>query len=292
MMKNRVERISDNSEPKWTIIHRSGNGFDLRCITDVFRYSFLIRELTIKGIRSVYTQTLLGPFWLIVQPLLTSVVFVHVFQKILGIPVQGHSSFVFYSSGVVLWGYFAKSVNAMSNIFINNHKVFGKLVFPRLVVPVAEVIANLFKFSLQFLTLLVIYLFFFKESFTIISPVTVICFVVALLQVTIFATGMGMISASLSTVFRDMSIIVTYIVNLLFYATPILYPINKIPGKMWRVLQFNPMTSAIDIFRYPFSGSILVNGYVMLFGAAVSVLFCLVGLIMFVIVQRSCIDKI
>jgi lipopolysaccharide transport system permease protein len=280
------------SEEQWTIIHSGGRSFDIRCITDVFKYRSLLAELTKKRIRSVYTQTVLGPLWLIIQPFLTTVVFVLILQKMIGIPVQGRSSFVFYSSAVVLWGYFAKSVNAVSNVFISNRHIFSKLSFPKFVVPLAEIFANLIKFTFQFTVLLIVYCTMFRKSFTEVSPVSVLCCAAAFVEVTLFAIGTGLVAASLTTIFRDTSIMVSYGVNLLFYATPILYPVNKIPADLWKILKFNPMTSAIDLFRFPFSGSLSVSGGMITSGAMVSLLLFVIGLILFVVTQRSCVDKI
>lgn len=284
--------VLEHSEGQWTRIHCAASKFDIRCITDVFKYRFLLAELTKKSIRSVYTQTVLGPLWLIIQPLMTSVVFLLVFQKILGIPVQGHSSFVFYSSAVVLWGFFAKSVNAVSSVFISNRNTFSKLAFPKFIVPLAEILANCTKFIFQFTILLIVYIIMFRKSFAVVSPVSMLCCVAALIETSVFAIGTGLIAASLTTIFRDTSIMVSYGVNLLFYATPILYPPNRIPVNLWKILQCNPMVSAIDLFRFPFSGSLFVSSSMIASGAAVSLLLCIIGMTLFVITQRSCVDKI
>jgi lipopolysaccharide transport system permease protein len=258
----------------------------------VVKYRFLISELIKKNVHSVYAQTLLGPFWLIAQPVLTSLMFVLVFQEIVSLPIQGRSAFVFYSSGVVLWGYFAKSVNSLSYTFLANYALFSRLSFPKFVVPVADVAGNLSKFALQYLLLIVIFLLLVDDHSRLFSPVAVLCFLTALLLVSMCAIGIGLTTASLSLSYRDLGIIVGYGINLLFYATPILYSVNKIPSKLQIFFKLNPIATAIDIFRYPLSGTLNVTGTMIISGFLVALICCSTGLFLFTVTQRTCVDKI
>jgi lipopolysaccharide transport system permease protein len=277
---------------KWTRINTPLTGLNGNGIADLFKYTFLLKELTKKNIRSAYTKTLLGPLWIILQPVMTTIVFIIVFQKVILIPVQGSSSFVFYSSGIVLWQYFSKSVNSLSNTFISNNGLFSRISFPRIVAPIADISANLFKFTLQYITLVIIYITIFHHSFTIISPMVLVCLIVALFQVSMLAMGLGLITASFRMVFRDMGIMVSYGVNLLFYITPIVFPIHRIPGNIKRLFLLNPMASAVDLFRIPVAGVLSVSSMVIIYGIIVSLVVFLIGLLLFANAQRSCTDKV
>jgi lipopolysaccharide transport system permease protein len=277
---------------QWTKVYKSSPKIDISCITDVFKYKFLISELIKKNVRSVYMQTLLGPFWLIAQPVLTSLMFVLVFQKVILLPIQGRSAFVFYSSGVVLWGYFAKSVNSLSYTFLSNYALFSQLSFPKFVVPVADIAGNLFKFVVQLSLLIILFFILTGEYSRLLSPVAVLCFFAALLQVSLFAVGIGLATASLSLTYRDLGMIVGYGINLLFYATPILYSVNRVPSKFRIFFQLNPIATAIDIFRYPMSGTLNVTATMIASGFAVALVCCITGLVLFTVTQRTCVDKI
>jgi lipopolysaccharide transport system permease protein len=209
----------------------------------------------------------------------------------MSLPVQGRSAFVFYLSGMVLWGYFAKSVNSLSYTFIANYALFSRLSFPRFVVPVADVAGNLFKFALQYSLLLVLFFLFAEVHSQLFSPAAVLCFIAALLLVTLFAVGIGLITASLSLSYRDLGIVVSYGVNILFYATPVFYSVNHVPPKFRVFFQLNPIASAIDMFRYPLSGTLNVTGTTITIGFAVALSICITGLVLFTVSQRTCIDK-
>lgn len=273
-------------------MYTSSPGIDFSCITEVLKYRFLISELIKKNVRSVYTQTFLGPFWLIAQPVLTSLMFVVVFQKVILLPIQGRSAFVFYSSGVVLWGYFAKSVNSLSYTFIANHDLFSRLSFPKFVVPAADIAGNLIKFIMQYLLLLIPISILTNDHSRLFSPAMVLCFITGLLLVSLFAVGIGLTTASLSLSFRDLGILVGYGINLLFYAMPIFYSVNSIPSKYRIFFQMNPIATAIDIFRYPVSGVLNVTESTVILGFAVALLFCTLGLVLFTISQKTCVDKL
>ncbi len=287
-----LKQSHKSTDNQWTKVYTSRPGIDFSCITDVFKYKFLISELIKKNVRTVYAQTFLGPLWLIAQPVLTSLMFVLVFRKIISLPIQGRSAFVFYSSGVVLWGYFAKSVNSLSYTFLGNYSLFSRLSFPKIVVPVADVAGNLFKFVLQYLLLVILFLVLVDDHSRLFSPVTVLCFLAALLLVSMFAIGIGLTTASLSLSYRDLGIIVGYGINLLFYATPIFYSVNNVPSKLQIFFKLNPIATAIDIFRYPMSGTLNVTTAMIVSGFSVALLCCSAGLILFTVSQRTCVDKI
>jgi lipopolysaccharide transport system permease protein len=282
----------NSTDNQWTKVYTSSPGIDFTCITDAFKYRFLISELIKKNVRSVYTQTFFGPIWLIVQPVLTSLIFVLVFQKVISLPIQGRSAFAFYSSGVILWGYFSKSVNSLSYTFIANHDLFSRLSFPKFVVPAADIAGNLFKFIMQYLLLLVPISLLVNDHSLLFSPAMVLCFMTALLLVSLFAIGIGLTTASLSLSFRDLGILVGYGINLFFYATPIFYSVNSIPSKYRIFFRMNPIATAIDIFRYPLSGVLNVTGPTVTLGFAVALLCCISGLVLFTISQKTCVDKL
>ena len=242
-----------------------------------------------------YKQTILGPLWHIIQPIFTTVMFLVVFGKIANIPTDGiEPKLLFYMSGITIWNYFSACLTSTSGTFTANAGIFGKVYFPRLVIPLSTVMSNLVKFGIQFLLLIVVMLFcYFRgiTSFHIGLPVAMIPVLVIMMAA--MGLGLGIIISSLTTKYRDLAILLGFAVQLLMYATPIVYPLSFLKNKSYASwIQWNPLTPIVEAFRYALfqKGSFSASG--LLYSSAFIIIVLIMGLITFTKVERSFMDTV
>jgi len=241
---------------------------------------------------SFYKQTILGPLWFFIQPLLTTIVFTVVFGKIANMPTNGLPPFLFYMSGVVAWSYFANCLDKTSNTFIANAGIFGKVYFPRLVVPISIVITNGSTFLIQFIMLIGFIVYFYMAGANIHPNWWIFFTPLLLLQMALLGLGVGLLIASLTTKYRDLGFVVGFGVQLWMYATPIVYPISQVPEKWQWLFAMNPMAPVIETFRHAFLG----GGAVKMIHMAISIIMTLIiltsGLLLFSKVEKSFMDTV
>lgn len=273
---------------------------------EIWRYRDLMMLFVRRNIVVQYKQTILGPLWYVVQPILTVIMNMVVFGGIAKMSTDGVPQAIFYMAGNVCWFYFADCLNQTSSTFRANQAMFGKVYFPRLVVPLASVISNLLRFGIQMGLFVAFYLYFFFSGADIhlgmLFPsapviVNVFVFVFVLLLFVIMLAGLGLgfgiLVSSMTTKYRDLSILFTFIVQLWMYATPIVYPISMVPeGTLRTLILINPMSPVIEAFKYATLGqgyfSWLALGYSFLF----MVILLLLGIVVFNKVQRSFMDTV
>jgi lipopolysaccharide transport system permease protein len=274
-----------------TVISSHRGWFDWR-LGQLWRYRDLISLFVWRDFVSVYRQTILGPVWHVVQPLLTTLTFTVVFGTFAGLSTDGAPPFLFYLAGVVMWGYFANCLNRTATTFIANASLFGKVYFHRLVIPVSVVISNLIAFGIQltiFLAFLVAHSLAGGEfpitAWALLTPVL-------LLLLAGYGLGGGVIVCALTTRYRDLAQLVSFGVQLLMYATPIIYPISAVPERYRWVLHLNPLTPAVEGFRLGFLGvgTVTVGELATSFGIMVAVLA--VGLMLFTRVEQTFMDTV
>ncbi|MFN8437144.1 MAG: ABC transporter permease [Cytophagales bacterium] len=282
------------SEQKWNIeIKPKTSLFELN-LQEVFRYKDLLVLFIKRDVTTLYKQTILGPLWYIIQPLFTTLVFNIVFFNIAGIKPGLVPPFLFYLSGTCLWTYFSDSFINTSRSFTDNSGIFGKVYFPRLVLPFSKVISGMLKFLIQFVLFLVfyIYYFFFTESqlhlnFNLLF-VPVIIFLMMIL-----ALGLGLIVSSLTTKYRDLQHLLTFGIQLLMYATPVIYPMQKVADKWYgHLLWYNPLSSFMELFRFAFFGEYGVSILHLTYSVFVCLLIFLIGLIMFNKHEKTFMDTV
>jgi lipopolysaccharide transport system permease protein len=241
---------------------------------------------------AVYQQTILGPLWYFVQPILTTLTFTIVFGNIANISTDGLPQLLFYMSGIIGWNYFSECLNATSSTFSANASIFGKVYFPRLIVPVSIVVSNLIKFSIQFVLFLLFIAYFLSKDAPINPNLTILLTPLLLLLMAGLGLGFGIIISSLTTKYRDLKFLVTFGIQLLMYATPVIYPLSELPEKYRIYIEANPMTPVIETFRYAYLGAGSYNlmhlGYSFLF--MVVVLF--IALLIFNKVEKSFMDTV
>ena len=280
----------DNSD--WTLVIRPQRGwFDLR-LGELWRYHDLVLLFVRRDFVSVYKQTILGPLWYLIQPLLTTLIFTIVFGNFANLPTDGLPPFLFYMAGNVIWAYFAESINKTANTFVANANLFGKVYFPRLAVPVSILLSNLVAFAIQF-GLFLIFLLYFWLSGAAVRPNAWILFTpILLLLLAGLGLGFGIIVSSLTTRYRDLRFLITFGVQLWMYATPVIYPISGIPAQYQALMRLNPLTPVVEAFRYAFLGAGSVNLGGLLYAAACTLAVLLAGVMLFNHVEATFMDTV
>ena len=266
--------------------------WDLR-IGDLWRYRDLVMLFVRRDFVAVYKQTILGPLWYLIQPLLTTLTFTVIFGNIAELPTDGLPQFLFYMSGTVVWAYFADCLNKTSNTFIQNAYIFGKVYFPRLAVPVSILISNLIAFGIQF-TLFIVFVIIYWLRGTPIQPNWSWIAVVPLLVVIMagLGFGFGIIVSSLTTKYRDLRFLVSFGVQLLMYATPVIYPASSIPEQFrWAILA-NPLTPIVEAFRFAFLGEGQANALSLLYSFGFMVVVVTIGGLIFNRVENTFMDTV
>ena len=265
---------------------------DLR-LGELWRYRDLVMLFVRRDFVSVYKQTILGPMWYLIQPLLTTITFTVIFGNIASLPTDGLPQFLFYMSGTVVWSYFASCLTKTSETFVQNANLFGKVYFPRLAVPVSILISNLITFLIQFGMFLVFVLFFILRG-TSIQPnwLWVALSPILMLMMAGLGLGFGIIISSLTTKYRDLRFLVQFGVQLLMYATPVIYPASTIPARFQWVIQANPMTSVIEAFRYAFLGAGTVDLNHLLYSFGFMLVVVIIGSIIFNRVEQTFMDTV
>ena len=249
--KNTYQQSDDSG---FTVIKPQSSLLDLN-LRELWRYRDLIVMYVKRDIVTFYKQTILGPLWFVIQPILTTIMFMFVFGNLAGISTDGVPGVLFYFSGIIIWNYFADCLNRNSRTFTDNQNVFGKVYFPRLVVPISVTISNLVRLGIQFVLFVGIYIYFIVTGADITPNIYLILLPLLILMTAGISLGFGIIFSSLTTKYRDLTFLLQFGVQLWMYATPIIYPLNSIPaGKQW-LIQLNPMTSVIETFKYGALGS-------------------------------------
>ena len=262
---------------------------------EIWRYRDLLAMYVKRDIISVYKQTVLGPLWFVIQPLLTTVMFMFVFGGLAGISTDGVPQAVFYLAGLVCWNYFQDCLSKCSDTFNANQQVFGKVYFPRLVVPLSIVTSNLVKMGIQLALFLAVWLYYFLTGTDFHPNAALLLLPLLVVMLGGMGLGFGMMISSMTTKYRDLRFLVTFGVQLWMYATPVIYPLSVMkhtyPGYVW-LLVANPLTPIVETFKYAFTGvgefSWLYLGYSLLF----TLLVLFAGTLVFNRVQRNFMDVI
>ncbi|MDP6525634.1 MAG: ABC transporter permease [Kiritimatiellia bacterium] len=274
-----------------TVISPHAGWFDLH-LRDLWRYRDLILLFVRRDFVAQYKQTILGPLWFIIQPLLATVVFTIVFGNIAGLSTDNLPKPLFYLSGQVIWGYFAGSLTATSGTFTANAAIFGKVYFPRLAVPISIVISQLFQFALKFAFLLCFMLYFISRGATVQPSMAVFLLPVLVAIMACLALGLGIIFSSMTTKYRDLRFLLTFGIQLLMYATTAIYPLSSLQGKYRLLILANPMTSIIETFRYAFFGRGTFNLLHLAYSAGFAVVVLFIGIIFFTKIERTFMDTV
>lgn len=219
-------------------------------VKDLWRYRDLWYMYVRRDIVTLYKQTILGPLWFVIQPVLTTVMYMFVFGGLAGISTDGAPQPLFYLSGITLWNYFSDSFNASSNVFTNNASIFGKVYFPRLVVPLASLTSNLLKMSIQLVLFILVYIGYVIAGTPLLINASLLLFPFYVLLLAGHASSWGLIVSSVTSKYRDLRFLVSFGLQLFMYATPIIYPLSVAGDKYRWILELNPLTPVFEAFKY------------------------------------------
>ena len=277
----------------WTLIIRPQQKLWSVDFKEIWRYRDLIELFVKRNIVVQYKQTILGPLWYIIQPVLTVIMNMVVFGGIAGMSTDGVPQILFYLAGNVCWFYFSDCLNQTSKTFTDNQAMFGKVYFPRMVVPISTVLSNLLRFGIQIGLFVVLYLYYFCVGTTVSPNWYVLLFPVFVLLLAGLGLGFGILVSSMTTKYRDLTILFTFIVQLWMYATPIVYPLSMVPeGKLRMLILANPMTPVIEAFKYATLGHGYFSWTALGYSFAFMTVLLVVGIVVFNKVQRSFMDTV
>ena len=278
-------------EQKWTTIIRPYNKLlDLK-LNELWQYRDLIIMFVKRDFKTMYKQTLLGPLWIIINPILTTLMQVLVFGNIANISTDGMPQFLFYMSGNTMWLYFSGCLTKTSNTFVANSGVFGKVYFPRLVTPISIVISGLISFLVQFVILLFVVGYYTINK--VIHP-NVLVFLTPLLvlELALLGMGCGIIISALTTKYRDLAVLVTFGVQLWMYGSAIIFPVSSIPQRWGEILMLNPVVPIVEAFRYAFTGNGTFSILYLGISIVVTLIILLGGVIIFNRVEKTFMDTV
>lgn len=283
---------TDEKYEKWDlIIQPRKRWFDLH-LQDLWRYRDLISLFVRRDFVAFYKQTVLGPLWYIIQPVLITVVFTVIFGKVARISTDGVPPFLFYLAGNVAWNYFANCLNQTSNTFVKNAGIFGKVYFPRLTVPVSIVIINLVKFGIQLTLFIGFYLYFIGGGSSVRLTLLILLLPVLIFQMAVLSLGAGILVSSLTTKYRDLTYVMSFAVQLWMYASSVVIPASKVPERFLYFYMMNPMASVIEMFRYSVFGVGVVNPVCICISWVVTLIVFFGGVILFSRIEKSFMDTV
>jgi lipopolysaccharide transport system permease protein len=281
-----------SQDQKWTDVIGPQRGWLDWRLAELWRARDLIMLFVRRDFVSVYKQTILGPLWYLIQPLLTTLTFTVIFGRIAALPTDEVPDFIFYLAGSVIWAYFAECLNKTSMTFISNSGLFGKVYFPRLAVPISILISNLIAFIIQFTLFLFFVLYYWLVAGIVTPNWSVILLPVYILMMAGLGLGLGIIVSALTTRYRDLQFLVRFGVQLLMYATPVIYPLSSIPEEYQIFIRANPMTSIVEGFRYSFLGSGTIDIWNLLYSFIFMLATLVIGILLFNRIEATFMDTV
>ncbi|MCO5947657.1 ABC transporter permease [Mucilaginibacter flavidus] len=280
---------------EWDIeLTPENNILDLK-LRDLWHYRDLLVLLVRRDFVSFYKQTILGPLWFFIQPLFTTIIYTFIFGNLADIPVDHLPQPLFYLAGITTWNYFSDCLTKTSTVFTTNASLFGKVYFPRLIVPLSIVVSNLIRFGIQMVLFLLMMAFYALKGANVHPNLFWLLFPVLLLLMAMLGLGLGMIVSALTTKYRDLSFLLAFGIQLMMYLTTVIYPLSyvkaKYPHYQWLV-EYNPMTSIIEAFRFGFLGRGTFTMVSLAVTATITTVILLAGIIIFNRVERTFIDTV
>lgn len=281
-----------DKEEDWDLIIQPQNSFfDLK-LKEVWRYRDLLILFVRRDIVSFYKQTILGPVWFFIQPVFTTLVYVIVFGNLAGLSTDGLPQPLFYLAGITSWNYFADCLNKTSTVFRDNSSIFGKVYFPRIIMPLSIVFSNLMRFGIQMLLFLVVLGYYLITGLSISIDFHLLLFPVFVAAMAMQGLGLGMIVSAMTTKYRDLAFLLTFGVQLLMYGTTVIYPLSSLSGLLFWAVALNPMTFVIEGFRKSLLGVGVFDEYTLVYTLISSSVILLFGLLIFNKVEKDFVDTI
>jgi len=283
------------AEEHWDLeIKPTSSLFDLK-LKDVWHYRDLLLLLVRRDFVSFYKQTVLGPIWFFVQPIITILVYNLIFSNLAGIKTDSIPGPVFYLAGTIIWNYFAECLTKTSTVFKDNSAMLGKVYFPRLIMPLSIVLSNLVRFGVQFILFILLIGYYLIAGYPIAPNAYLLLFPLLIIIIAALGLGCGMIISAVTTKYRDLSFVVSFGVPLLMYTTTVIYPLSEVVKKYssysW-LIKYNPLTAIIEAFRYGFLGKGSFSWDLLLYSAIFTIVILLTGIVVFNKVEKTFVDTI
>lgn len=284
--------MQGNNESKhWDLeIGAANSAFDLH-LKDVWNYRDLLWLFVRRDFVSFYKQTVLGPLWFFLQPIFTTIIFTLVFSRLAKISTNEAPAPLFYMAGTIAWAYYSDCLTKTSTVFKDNANIFGKVYFPRLIMPLSIICSNLVKFAVQFI-LFILLLAYFMLQYRVMPNAYVLLFPVIILLMAIQGLGLGLMITALTTKYRDLAFVVSFGMQLFMYATPIVYPLSAASEKYRIFIVLNPMSGLIETFRYGFLGTGDFYAGAFTYSVVASIILFLLGLMIFNKVEKDFVDTV
>ncbi len=261
-------------------------------LKDVWRYRDLLWLLVKRDFVSFYKQTILGPLWFFIQPLFTTIIFTFIFGNLAGLSTDGLPQPLFYMAGITAWNYFADCLTKTSTVFRDNANIFGKVYFPRLIMPLSIVVSNLVRFGVQMLLFFMMIGYYAYTGANFHLNAYVLLFPILVLMMALLGLGLGLIITALTTKYRDLAFLITFGVQLMMYATTVIYPLSAAPAAYKWVIELNPMTGIIEAFRYGFLGEGSLTLQTLGYSIAFTLIALVLGVIIFNKTEKTFVDTV
>lgn len=283
-----------STSEKWDLVIKPKNDLLSLNIKEVWKYKDLLFLFVRRDFVAEYKQTILGPIWYLIQPIFTALTYFFILNKMGGIPTDGLPPMLFYLSGLTIWTYFSTSLTKTSNTFLSNTNIFGKVYFPRLVVPISVIISNLIKLALQFL-ILVFFMFYFhfkSDFFSFHFTFEMLLLPLPIILMAGLSLAMGLIVSSLTTKYRDLKYALNFGVQLLMYVSAVIISINNVPEKFRFILKWNPVANVVELFRSILLGKNPIDWLGVLYAFSFLIILLFVGIIIFNKTEKSFMDTV
>ena len=274
-----------------TVVSAKRGLFNLN-LKELWKYRDLVILFVKRDLKNVYKQTVLGPLWIVINPFLSTFVFTVIFGIIANISTDGIPQFLFYMSGNILWSFFSNCFNRASSTFLSNARIFGKVYFPRFVMPLSGIIYNSITFLVQFVMFAILVAVYALTGANVHPNLIVLALPILLIHIAFLGTGTGLIISSLTTKYRDLNVLVSFGLTLWMYLTPVVYPVSQIPESFRFIMLLNPVAPIVETFRYAFLGSGSFEWFFLLISAAVTAVLLILGMIVFNQVEKNFIDTV
>lgn len=281
----------NESQQDWTeTIESSHSLFDLK-LAEVWRYKDLVYMFVKRDFVSGFKQTILGPIWFFINPIFTTIVYLVVFGNIANLSTDGAPKILFYLAGVTLWNYFSACLTGTSNVFTGNAAIFGKVYFPRLVMPLTIVISNLMRFGVQMILFIAAFLYYYFKG-EVQPNIWILATPFLIILMAAFALGMGMIFSSLTTKYRDIQMLLGFGVSLFMYVTPVIYPLSALPERLKAIAYYNPLSGIFECFKYAWLGVGDFSATMLLISTVIIFVLLAIGTVVFNKVEKGFMDTV
>jgi lipopolysaccharide transport system permease protein len=287
-----INEQTTNPAPEWDlVIEPQSSLFELH-LADVWRYRDLLWLLVKRDFVSFYKQTILGPLWFFIQPLFTTIIFTFIFGNLAGLSTDGLPQPLFYMAGITAWNYFADCLTKTSTVFRDNANIFGKVYFPRLIMPLSIVVSNLVRFGVQMILFFMMVGYYAFTGADFHMNIFVLLFPVLVLMMALLGLGLGLIITALTTKYRDLAFLISFGVQLMMYATTVIYPLSAAPAKYKWLIELNPMTGIIEAFRYGFLGEGVMTMSTLGYSVIVTLVSLVLGVVIFNKTEKTFVDTV